>query len=319
MRQPISQEMKGVLLTDDFDPSLITWNRLEGRPRQVDFEHNLRAEIRDPMWMLCRQWQLGEFQGEDAGSAIKAKVQVSTVKLNRYAGRSNQAVSYDNSMPLETKVEYEPFPFDLMTQAQVGRQWFKLLSDISDLTDVDALKENYLVKFGFTDVENMTEEQQAQLRSNRQAWQTFEMLKGRVVDGEKLYAVIHFDVTAHMNWLVEIGINDGSSEFQKILGAAKALDSWFSRVYSQPNESDDSAWSDAYLEYQFACSAPADNQGEKQTVMVAEKYHHGHLDWYSVDIDTRLNASLTDRPDASVSNVELKLEKPITFISIKGI
>lgn len=313
MRQPIRQEIKDALLTDDFESSLITWNRLEGRPRQEDFERNLQAEIHDPLWMLCRQWQLGEFQGEDAGSAIKAKVQVSTAKINRYAGRSNQAVGYDDSLPLETKVEHEMIPFDLMTRAQVGRHWFKLLSDISDLADVDALKKNYLTKFGFTDFVNNTEEDN-QLRSNRQAWQTFELLKGRVVDGEKLYAVIHFDVTAHMNWLVEIEISDGSSDFQKILKAAKALDNWFSQVYSQPNESDDSAWSDAYLEYQFACSAPADNQGENQTVMVAEKYHHGHLDWYSVDIDTRRNARLTDRPDASISDTRLELEEPITFI-----
>ncbi len=313
MRQAISQEIKDAVLTDDFDSSLITWNRLEGRPRQEDFESNLRAEIRDPMWMLCRQWQLGEFNGEDAGSAIKAKVQVSTARLNRYAGRSNQAVGYNDSMPLETKVEYEAIPFDLMTQAQVGRQWFKLLSNINDLVDVDALKKSYLTKFGFTDFGNSSAEQ-SQIRSNPQAWQTFELLKGRVVDGEKLYTVVHFDVTAHRNWLVEIGINDGSSDFQKILEAAKALDSWFGRVYSQPSETDDSAWSDDYLEYQFACSVPADIEGEKQSVMVAEKYHHGHLDWYSVDFDNRINASLTDKPEASISNEVLKLEKPITFI-----
>ena len=46
------------------------WNRLEGRPRVADFERSLRAEVRDPLWFLTRQWQFGEFQGEDAASPI---------------------------------------------------------------------------------------------------------------------------------------------------------------------------------------------------------------------------------------------------------
>ena len=46
------------------EPAIVTWNRLEGRPRKNDFSQSIRAEIRDPLWMLARQWQLGEFQHE---------------------------------------------------------------------------------------------------------------------------------------------------------------------------------------------------------------------------------------------------------------
>ena len=48
-------------------PTITVWNRLEGRPRSVDFGRSLRAEVRDALWMLTRQWQVGEFQGDDAG------------------------------------------------------------------------------------------------------------------------------------------------------------------------------------------------------------------------------------------------------------
>lgn len=310
--QNINQEMKDAIQVIDASPSVITQNRLEGRPRQEDFEHNLRAEIRDPLWMLCRQWQLGEFKGEDAGSAIKAKVQVSTAKLNRYAGRSSQAVAFDDLIPLETKVEQEPIHFDLMTQAQVGRHWFKLLTDIGELTNINDLKDEYLDRYGFTDP--VVETDLTHLQSNRQARQTFATLKGRVVDGEKLYKDIHFDPDAHINWLDSIGVSEGTTDFQNILEAAQSLDDWFGRVYSQPGKTDDSSWSDAYLEYQFACSAPADSEGEAQTVLVAEKYHRGHLDWYSVDIDNRQDARLNDKLGETIDEVELKLEEPITFI-----
>src|SRR5881227_3639501 len=55
-------------------PTAVVWNRLEGRPRSDDLTRPLRAEVRDPAWMLARQWQFGEFEGEDAGTPIQAKM-----------------------------------------------------------------------------------------------------------------------------------------------------------------------------------------------------------------------------------------------------
>jgi hypothetical protein len=51
-------------------PSITIWNRLEGRPIAEKFDRALKAEVRDALWMLTKQWQLGEFQGDDAGSPI---------------------------------------------------------------------------------------------------------------------------------------------------------------------------------------------------------------------------------------------------------
>jgi hypothetical protein len=48
-------------------PSVVTWNRLEGRPRSDDLTRPIRAEVRDPAWMLARQWQFDE--GSDWESA----------------------------------------------------------------------------------------------------------------------------------------------------------------------------------------------------------------------------------------------------------
>ena len=46
------------------------WARIEPRPRGHDFDRTLQARVEDPLWMLTRQWQFGEFHGEDAGSAV---------------------------------------------------------------------------------------------------------------------------------------------------------------------------------------------------------------------------------------------------------
>ena len=49
-------------------PSITYWSRLEPRPRSNAIARPLAAPVRDPLWFLTRQWQLGEFRGEDAGS-----------------------------------------------------------------------------------------------------------------------------------------------------------------------------------------------------------------------------------------------------------
>ena len=66
---PAIADLRTALLQRLF-PTVMVWNRLEGRPRTIEFDRALRAEVRDALWMLTRQWQLGEFRGEDAGSPV---------------------------------------------------------------------------------------------------------------------------------------------------------------------------------------------------------------------------------------------------------
>src|SRR5512132_624591 len=127
-------------------PRVIAFNRLEARPRTLDFTRSLRAEVRDPLWMLTRQWQFGEFKGEDAGSAVKARVQLNTTRIDRYAVKNEnrdatggeqflEAVPYDQTLPLEIEVEREPvLPVgpepnteDVALRSQMGRHWVRLL------------------------------------------------------------------------------------------------------------------------------------------------------------------------------------------------
>lgn len=88
MAQQIDPALKEKLLSVVFRPTVTMWNRLEGRPRQEAFDRSLRAEVRDPLWMLTRQWQVGEFKGEDAGSAAKVRVQLDATRLDRFAVKS---------------------------------------------------------------------------------------------------------------------------------------------------------------------------------------------------------------------------------------
>src|SRR6476469_8503880 len=93
-------------------PVVRGWNRLEGRPRSEDFERSLRAEVRDPLWFLTRQWQYGEFEGEDAGSPIDARVVYTTAPFDRVSAGA-AAEPYDPRTPLEVSVTREAAAFDL--------------------------------------------------------------------------------------------------------------------------------------------------------------------------------------------------------------
>src|SRR5436189_6454698 len=84
-------------------PAITRWNRLEGRPRTHDFDRALKAEVRDAMWMLSRQWQMGEFQGEDAGSPVTARMCIDTALIDRFQADGGAVESLDLEEPLEPR------------------------------------------------------------------------------------------------------------------------------------------------------------------------------------------------------------------------
>ena len=89
------------------DPSATTWSRLEPLPTGDDVSESLQAKVADPLWMLARQWQFNEFQGEDAGSPIEAQLRVSGVPITSLVGGTVPAVTLAGAAPIEAIVERE--------------------------------------------------------------------------------------------------------------------------------------------------------------------------------------------------------------------
>ena len=69
------------------------------------------ARLFDPVWLMTRQWQMGEFQGEDTGSPVAARVRATNASVTRYAlgqppSSPTTGTRYDATRtPLETVVE----------------------------------------------------------------------------------------------------------------------------------------------------------------------------------------------------------------------
>lgn len=328
MVQQIDPALKQALLTAEFRAAITMWNRLEGRPRKADFDRSLRAEVRDPLWMLTRQWQFGEFKGEDAGSAVKARVQLNTSKINRYAVKSEDpdaigfqnAVPYDQSFPLEIEVEREPVltngpepgSSDIVLRSQMGRHWMRMLRQAG--IGSPNVKTAIVERFGFEDISekaNPTDPEKfelAHLQSDPASWQTLRAVKGRLPDGRKLLVAItngDFDT-----WVdSELGT---VLDTQALKDLGRDYRNWFQRLYSQPQTNIEDAWAPSYLEYQFAVSVPEDASGEKRATLVAEQYYHGTLDWFAFDIDDQTR--LTDLPEAQFPEDSFAVREPVGFL-----
>jgi hypothetical protein len=268
-------DLRGVL-RDRLLATVVTWNRLEGRPRRPDFDRALKAEVRDPLWMLTKQWQIGEFEGDDAGSPIFAKLCMRTSSVTKYRAADGPIEPYEPNVPLEVKAEQRIIQWQwngqkmhLDLRAQLGRQWRKLLDRASLSTYWAAYLKQYPIQLPARD------ETTDYIYAHRRGWQLYAALAGRSVDGGDLHAYLSSDVGHHASDGIPLAA-PGDQATLDALGLE--LEHWFGALYYQPAR--EQAWQAPYLEYQFACSAP---QNGRAVVLAASEYAQGHLDWYAFD------------------------------------
>lgn len=286
-------------------PVITLWNRLEARPRTDNFDRALKAEVRDALWMMTKQWQMGEFRGDDAGSPVFAKIQVDTTRITKYQADSHGIQAYDESVPLEAKVEQRHIPFtsgdqiiSLDIRLQMGRQWLKMTAGIG------SLKSTFIADFPIEAPDPKAKEH-ARICAHRETWAQFEAVAGKAMDGYKLYQYIKINGPD--------AINVPAANKPDIIAKAEKFVQWFEKLYLQPEDEENNAWLPSQLEYQFSCAAP---KSLEEKVMVAEAYYHGHLDWFNLDIDPQNNnlGEVPDVPkDVQSKIIESFMPTPLSF------
>jgi len=259
-------------------PTITLWNRLEGRPRADNFDRALRNEVRDALWMLCKQWQMGEFRGDDAGSPVSAKLHLTTTRLTKYAAADQPVQVFENDVPLETKVEQRPIPFmidqqiiALDSRLLMGRYWLKLIAPLGNFRA--AFVEQYPIA-----LPDPGDSGDAPVCAHAREWQQFAAVAERSMDGAALVFYLKQDSAHH----AYDGIMVPEDKKDDVDEQAAKFIQWFDNLVYQPREPENNAWRPSYLEYQFACSAP---EGDGEKVFRADEYYHGHLDWYNLDVD----------------------------------
>jgi hypothetical protein len=270
--------------------SITTWNRVEPRCRTQDLQSGLEARVHDPLWLLARQWQMGEFEGLDAGSPVSVTATATAAPFDRYATASDPGKAYDGQAPIETLIEREPIrpataQTDLFQAAEAGRQFFRLL----DAAGLSSLRPTYLTAYPLSPVSS----------SDQTLSDLSSIVSGRLIDGVKLHSDI---VQAGTNLPPQPAI--ASTQTQAVLTVTQSFRTWYESLFSEPTGSD--AWLPARMEYSFTVGAMGDTGS-----LTAKEYDGSGVDWYTFDRST--TALSGGSSTAPTPFTRTSMPAPVTF------
>src|SRR6266536_4792166 len=109
--------------------SLTTWTRLEPRTRD-DSLPGLNARVADPLWLLARQWQIGELDGSDNGSPIAVHVEQEDDDITRWVkgASGGRASRYPAGVPVEALADAVSPVVGMRERARGGQKFVALLT-----------------------------------------------------------------------------------------------------------------------------------------------------------------------------------------------
>ncbi|WP_421944004.1 hypothetical protein [Pedobacter sp.] len=288
----IKQFSPDVLVKDYRISSITAYNRLEPRPRTENFNESLKAAVHDGLWFLTRQWQMGEFESEDAGSAIDARLITKQLHIDRMALQQNPAKIYSDEIPMEAQIEREQVPFSLALKIQVSQYFLSLHSS--------TLRSKYFAVYLTT--YPLTEDNNPDFTTQENSKQLLRSTIKRSINGELLLADI-FD--GSFSSKVGIDVIDQPA----IDTLINNLKNWYQRIYTQPENNSEKAWDGQKLSYGFTTAAPrADNT---DLVLESPEYNSGNLDWYNFDVNLDQRELKVEQPDYEPN---LTTESAISFI-----
>ena len=94
--------------------------RLAPRDADRDLQQGFAAPLRDPVWFLAHQWQMGEHQGENATSPVQATYRLASTPIS--APRGVEGLDLQRT-PAEAVVEAERDDWWTMgRRIRLGRQ-----------------------------------------------------------------------------------------------------------------------------------------------------------------------------------------------------
>jgi hypothetical protein len=278
--------------------SITTWTRLETRQRTDNLDVSLAACVHDPLWLLARQWQLGELRGNDSGTPVGVAVRVSSGRLDRFLvgtvddGAIDRSRDYDDAtVPLEAVVEAEPLGARNAARLAVesGAHFLRML----DAAGLSRHRRGFVDAFAPPLAPPAVELDPAGARFH-------DVVARRVPDGFALRAALEAVGDERLPQGIDVG-----GDLQAVLGVARRWVSWFASIVQTSPEDD--TWVADRLEHSFAVAAVVDGS---ERVLAAEEYSSGRLDWH--DFDLRATSTLGAGSPAETI-VRTVLPAPVTF------
>ena len=244
----------------------MTWKRLESTTIDGSLLEGEAACIADPLWLLGRQWQVGEFTGEDAASPLVVEAAFGHAPLSRVRLGPPDAggpVTDRLALPLETAVEREAVgagPAALRLAAEAGLELRReLLAHGAPAGLVERLPDAFPLVLGPDDGLDPVGDAELVL------------LARRAPDARAVLA----DLAA--GGAVVAGL-PGAHALQPVFDAWRE---WYAGWCAEPTPGVRS-WNPQRMEYRFQVAAGIGDGAELQ--LDAEEYAGGRLDWYAFDV-----------------------------------
>ena len=299
--------------------SITTWLRVEPHARIENLEEGLRvgleARVHDPLWLLARQWQLGEFDAEDAGSPVEAQWEIEVAPLQRVRpGREGAAQPLTATAPLEAVIEGERAfgadggrsPWNLRLAAEAGLQFLRLLDAGFGKAPGKATqyRKRYLAHAPLDPAAGG-------VPLDPTAARLFALAGGRVPDGARVFADLRIALAPERGGENKLPAKPkvDKPDTATMIGVAVAFMDWCEALVSRPGAGP--AWDREHMEYGFAVSAQT-STGE--VVLDAPEHRGGRIDWHSLEVGS---GSLIDPPaPATPQTVTVKgsaIPAPVTY------
>jgi hypothetical protein len=251
------------------DPSATTWSRLEPLPTADDVTPGLQAPVADPLWMLARQWQFNELQGEDAGSPVGARLRVLGVPMTRLVHPSGAVADVElpaGAAPIEALVEQERvLAAHPKLNAQAGQHLMRMLRAAGLAAAADALVAAFPAA--------IADPPDAAADNAGFVWHR--LLDGRAVDAQRLGAELRAlagDAAQLDAFVAALGLPAATGAVMTSWLA------WVDDLALDPRTDSGASpyWNPQRLEYAFGLRS----QGvQPELRLEADEYQDGRLDW----------------------------------------
>lgn len=247
--------------------------RIEPRCRRDDFQQGIEARSADPLWYLARQWQMGEFQGEDNGSPIRVSVDYHNQLISRLHIEGNPDIELPVSPPLETLIEQEPVIMNWRLRIRIGQQFERFVKQ----TLPDQANEIIITyrKPGYYPVNMPDEDSPEYIKTDRSTRRYLNLMAGRAINGENLIN----DILDNRNKSLPEELAGNNTLLKEVHDKLKE---WYLAMYAQPSTSNP-AWIPHEMNYQFCLTAENGDASQTATLSVPD-YRNGELDWYSCEL-----------------------------------
>jgi hypothetical protein len=245
----------------------------------------LSAPVRDPLWFLTRQWQLGEFRGEDAASPAYVQVSSRTGEFTSWRTQGGSPHPITAKAPIEPEVEFEPLTHDLGLSVELGQVFEMLLKKDNPAADVKPFRQKFSVRLATDDHSTETR-------------RFLSICAGNALDGVALYLAVKRNDPVLQTPALTIG--------PTVQGA---FVNWVEDVFGplaervdEDRDKDPETWDPLRLEYNVAVEATLAD-GSK-AVFSAQPARDGGFDWHTFSLIDRVAPAMPPpNPPATVTVV----------------